>query len=170
MAVYVSREHEGAPTSAAISNFVLVDFDERVGGIAQEKGLRYSRYADDMVFSGSGNFPEMIGIVRSELRRERLRLNDRKTKIMRRGSRQVTCGIVLNSTLAPPREALRRIRQEAYYISKYGLDDHAGRVEIDSPNYIEVLIGRAGFYRWASPTRASLHEKLAAIVAALKSA
>jgi RNA-directed DNA polymerase len=135
---------QGAPTSAAISNLVLFDFDERVGGIAQERGLRYSRYADDMVFSGSGDFSEIIGIVRSELRRERLRLNDKKTKIMRRGSRQVTCGIILNDTLAPPRDALRRLRQEAYYIGKFGLDDHAGK----SGNRLAELYGSFDRARW----------------------
>ena len=49
---------QGAPTSPVISNLVFSQVDQRLATIAASRGLNLSRYADDIVFSGKGEFPE----------------------------------------------------------------------------------------------------------------
>lgn len=42
----------GAPTSPALTNTMLYNFDETIHDYSQSKGLTYTRYADDLFFSG----------------------------------------------------------------------------------------------------------------------
>ena len=58
---------QGAPTSAYISNLVMKSFDEEVGKFADAKNIDYTRYSDDMTFSGDFNPSEIITKVRKEL-------------------------------------------------------------------------------------------------------
>lgn len=49
---------QGSPASPTLSNLVFKPFDERLEELAQLHDLRFTRYADDIVFSGTGNIPE----------------------------------------------------------------------------------------------------------------
>lgn len=46
---------QGAPTSPALANLAAYGLDIRLSALAEHTGARYSRYADDLVFSFSGN-------------------------------------------------------------------------------------------------------------------
>jgi len=54
------RLAQGAPTSPALSNLVFREMDGRLVEIAAHLGARLSRYADDIVFSGTQQFPENL--------------------------------------------------------------------------------------------------------------
>ena len=58
---------QGAPTSPAITNIIMYDFDERVGEFCAERGIAYTRYCDDMTFSGAFDEREVIDFVKEEL-------------------------------------------------------------------------------------------------------
>ena len=49
---------QGAPTSPVLSNMALAAIDARLSEISRQFGARLSRYADDIVFSGTGDFPQ----------------------------------------------------------------------------------------------------------------
>ena len=55
---------QGAPTSPAITNIILYDFDEAVGAFCNEKKIAYTRYCDDMTFSGDFDEGEVIAFVK----------------------------------------------------------------------------------------------------------
>ena len=137
---------QGAPTSPAITNIIMYDFDETVGAFCFKKNIAYTRYCDDMTFSGDFDEEEIISFVKGELRKLGLFLKNRKTAIIPATKRQTVTGIVVNEKLNITKEYKKAIRQEMYYIRKFGLDEHLSKLGIsDKRGYLLSLRGRIAF-------------------------
>lgn len=91
---------QGAPTSPALANLLAWTLDRRLFGLARTVEANYTRYADDLAFSGNEAFAARIDrfgrTVETILYEEGFALNTAKTRIMRRGTRQRVTGIVVN--------------------------------------------------------------------------
>ena len=142
---------QGAPTSPALSNIFFYPIDARIGGYIRRRGIRYSRYADDMTFSGDLNIKEIIHFIEKLLSEYNLQINKNKTSIMRQENRQVVTGIVTNKTLNSPKNITRELIQCAYYINKYGLYEHMKHKNITDYNYIYKLLGKAYHIKFINP-------------------
>jgi retron-type reverse transcriptase len=143
---------QGAPTSPAISNIVMRDFDIEVGNWCAERKIAYSRYCDDMTFSGDFDEKEIIALVKKELKGLGLFLKDSKTKVVTSEKRQTATGIVVNEKINLTKEYKKKIRQEMYYIKKFGLENHAKNQGItDSFGYLSSLRGRIAFVLQTCP-------------------
>jgi len=125
--------------------------DEAIADFVLPKQIRFSRYADDMTFSGDGDVGEVIRFVRSELGRWGLKLNARKTRVMGRGTAQEVTGIVVNERLRAPRHIRRQLRQVAHYIERFGFDDHVRAIEERRGHYAEHMLGKATFALFIDP-------------------
>jgi RNA-directed DNA polymerase len=97
------RRHlpQGAPTSPALANLSAFRLDVRLHGLARSFGARYTRYADDLTFSGDERFARslkvFIPLVRQICREERFQLHPRKRRILRAHQRQAVAGVVVNT-------------------------------------------------------------------------
>lgn len=118
---------QGAPTSAYLSNLIMRPIDSAVGEYCLNKRICYTRYADDLSFSGDFDIRSLLYFVDNELAFHGLSRNRDKFKVMRTGNRQVITGIVVNEKLQVAREYRMKIRREVFYIKKYGLDEHLRR-------------------------------------------
>ena len=91
---------QGAPTSPALANLAAQGLDRRLTGLANRFGARYTRYADDLTFSGDKTFHArantFLKAVGTIARDEGYALNAVKTRIMPRQTRQTVTGIVVN--------------------------------------------------------------------------
>lgn len=147
LCVYTHRIPQGAPTSPAISNIILRDFDEIVGAWCEQREISYSRYCDDMTFSGDFNEKEVIRFVELELRRNGFFLNHKKTVCLHNGQRKQVTGVVVNEKLSVPADYKKRIRQEVYFIEKFGIDSHLTRMDgaWKKEAYINNLLGRINY-------------------------
>ena len=124
----------------------MYDFDETVGAFCFEKSIAYTRYCDDMTFSGDFDEGEIISFVKEKLRKLGLFLKNRKTAIIPAFKRQTVTGIVVNEKLNITKEYKKNIRQEMYYIRKFGLDEHLNKLGIsDKRGYLLSLKGRIAF-------------------------
>jgi RNA-directed DNA polymerase len=117
---------QGAPTSPALANLATWHLDIRLGALAKSFGARYTRYADDLAFSGDQEFSSKIvaflATVKSVADDEGFALNGRKTRIMRRGGRQWVTGIVVNDHVNVPRTAYDELKAILYNCRKNGPD------------------------------------------------
>ena len=104
-----TRPHlpQGAPSSPALANLTAYRLDLRLAGLASAAEANYTRYADDLVFSGGPNFSRgaerlavRVGAIALE---EGFELNHRKTRLMRQSVSQRAVGIVLNQHANVPR-------------------------------------------------------------------
>ena len=137
---------QGAPTSPSITNIIMYDFDEKVGDFCNNKNIAYTRYCDDMTFSGDFDEKEIIGFVKKELYELGLFLKNRKTVVVPSTKRQSVTGIVVNEKLNITKEYKKKIRQEMYYIRKWGIDEHLNKLGIsDKRGYLLSLNGRIAF-------------------------
>ncbi len=145
---------QGAPTSPAITNIIMFDFDETVGAFCSKKNIAYTRYCDDMTFSGDFDEREIISFVKDELCKLGLFLKNRKTAIVSATKRQTVTGIVVNEKINITKDYKKNIRQEIYYIKKFGLDEHLNRLGIsDKQRYILSLKGRIAFVLQTIPNQ-----------------
>ena len=145
---------QGAPTSPAITNIIMFDFDETVGAFCNKKNIAYTRYCDDMTFSGDFDEREIISFVKDELCKLGLFLKNRKTAVVSATKRQTVTGIVVNEKINITKDYKKQIRQEIYYIKKFGLDEHLNRLGIsDKQRYILSLKGRIAFVLQTIPNQ-----------------
>ena len=151
---------QGAPSSPAISNIILFDFDQAVGAWCTGHGIRYTRYCDDMTFSGLFSPEEVMVFVQDQLKPLGLFLNRNKTQVLRAGQRQVVTGLVVNEKIGIPAHDLRALRQELYYCRKYGVSSHMARLGISESeaHYLMRLLGRVNYVLQITPDKGEFQQ------------
>ena len=119
---------QGAPTSPAISNLVMKHFDDTIGEWCKKRDISYTRYCDDLTFSSDKPLYMVYEKVKSMLENMGMELNERKTHFITDASRQTVTGLVVNDKVSVPREYKRKLRQEIYYLYKYGPESAVRRI------------------------------------------
>ena len=144
---------QGAPSSPAMTNIILYEFDELVGQWCRERGIAYTRYCDDMTFSGDFDPAEVIRFVRLELKKMDFLLNEQKTRIQRPGQQQTVTGIVVNEKMSIPADYRRKLRQELYYCRKFGIQEHLLKIGMELPEetYRMQLLGKVNYVLQVQP-------------------
>jgi retron-type reverse transcriptase len=135
---------QGAPTSPILSNLVNYGMDARLAGLARRSNARYSRYADDIIFSFSSDDRRFI---RGVIRRVRRILNDSgyrmhgraKLRVLRRHQRQIVTGLVVNEKVQLPRRTRRWLRAVEHHL-KTGRRASLSRSQLAGWRALEKMI------------------------------
>ena len=105
---------QGSPTSPAIANICAFRLDSRLAGLARSANAVYTRYADDLLFSGDEKFARSIDRFRTSVAviaiEEGFNVNHHKTRVMKRSVRQEAVGLVLNEKLNTRRVEFDRLK------------------------------------------------------------
>jgi RNA-directed DNA polymerase len=111
---------QGAPTSPGLCNAVMLKLDRRLAGLAKAQGFAYTRYADDLTFSGDKEeaVDRLLAWVPRIVEAEGFALNASKTRIMRHGGRQTVTGVIVNKSAGVSRQERRRVRAEIHRLSQ----------------------------------------------------
>jgi RNA-directed DNA polymerase len=142
---------QGAPTSPSLSNLIFVDADAMISDYCIQRKIRYTRYADDLSFSGDFDEKELFDKVNGIIEKMNFKINTAKTKLMTPGNRQTVTGIVVNEKPQVVFHKRNELRQAMYYIQKFGIDEHREYREINQRNFLEHLLGKINFVLQINP-------------------
>lgn len=138
---------QGSVCSPAISNIVCITLDKRLIGLCEKRGIRFTRYADDMYFSCDDkalllkNFP----IIKKIIEAEGFTLNEKKVHFHTPSNRKRITGVTVTSTsnedifeLKAPKSLKKKVRSEIFKCimsGKYELVSHI----LGEISYIEFI-------------------------------
>ena len=111
---------QGSPASPILSNLVFRGTDMELGRIAKDRGLRYTRYADDIVFSGKGEFPDQIkAAVKTVIESRGWKIAASKERLAKRPNRLKVHGLLVHGAKPRLTKGYRnRIRAFKYLLAK----------------------------------------------------
>ena len=148
----VSRRYtvQGAPTSPGLCNAIAKKLDHRLAGLADKYDYDYTRYADDIAFSGNDDdaIGPLLSVTREIAEDEGFAVNEDKTRVMHSGQRQQVAGVVVNDKLGLSRKERRRLRAMIHRLNQ----------EADSgspdPEEVEYLDGKLAYLEMLNPDQA----------------
>lgn len=115
---------QGSPCSPILTNIVCHNLDWKLKGLARRFRLQYSRYADDITFSSNHNVYQADGEFMTEFRRivaeQRFTINEKKTRLQKRGARQDVTGLVVSDRVNVAREYIRDLDNLLYIWEHHG--------------------------------------------------
>lgn len=149
---------QGAPTSPALANLAAFRLDRRLSGLAASLELNYTRYADDLTFSGSMRLVRVAGTLRRAVaeisRQEGFTVNDTKSMLATRAGCQRVCGVVVNERLNVPRRDYDVLKAILHNATLHG---PASQNRQALPDFRAHLLGRIS---WVASLNAARGEKL----------
>ena len=152
-----SRNHlpQGAPTSPALANLCSFRLDCRLSGLAKSAGAEYSRYADDLLFSGDDDFRRLrerfhVKALAIALE-EGFNIHPRKTRFMFASQRQFAGGLVLNEKPNLSRREFDRLKAILTNCLRHGWESQNRE---GHPDFRASLQGRIAWASRANPEKA----------------
>lgn len=143
---------QGAPTSPQLSNIVARYMDKRLYLLARSFGYRYSRYADDISFSGENIPVAFIKYVKDIIEDCGFEVNNKKVRLYKEYDNKILTGISLrDGMMRLPRNKRREYEQEIYYALKYGIDTRIKGEYKNYSTYILSLLGKTNFWLMIEP-------------------
>lgn len=143
---------QGASTSPYLTNILLYGLDERLTRLASKNNLKYTRYADDMTFSGDYISNKIPALIESIVNDYGLVVNTTKTRLMINKNKKIVTGLsVADDALRVTRELRRSVKQAVHYIDRYGLLSHVSQEKIKDPFYLDSILGKVNFWLQAEP-------------------
>lgn len=116
---------QGSPASPVLTNMITLKLDQRLERFAHVRGLRYTRYVDDITFSGdsymfTSKFEAKLSNI---IRDEGFRMNLKKTRILGTSDRQEVTGIVINEKINVNRKFVRKVRAMIHNLEISGIHE-----------------------------------------------
>lgn len=136
---------QGSPASPMVSNIVALKLDKRLSCLAKKYNAEYSRYADDITFSGKRNITNMISLVKDIIEDENFKVNENKIRYAYYYQRQEVTGLIVNEKVSVSKAYIRELKKEIFFCQKYGVNSHLQRINCSKSFYKEHLFGKAYF-------------------------
>jgi hypothetical protein len=153
---HLSQPHlpQGAPSSPTLANLCAFRLDARLSALARASSAVYTRYADDLVFSGDDEFARSAHRfaihVAAVVREEGFAIQHRKTRLMRRGVRQKVAGVVVNTRPNVTRDEFDALKAILHNCERHGPD---GQNRDRVPDFRAHLLGRIAHVGRFNPER-----------------
>jgi hypothetical protein len=144
---------QGAPSSPSVANLLAYRLDRRLASLASTLGAHYSRYADDLVFSGDIGLPVrgLVTRVNAIAEDEGFRTRPDKTRILPAHRRQRVTGLVVNTRATAARSEYDNLRALLHNCARTG---SAAQNRSAHPAFRDYVLGRMGWVALNHPGRA----------------
>lgn len=147
---------QGGLTSPKISNIVTAStFGPLIKEYCDQKGYTLTIYADDVTISFNGDVGEgvtsLITYLRESIERFGFRVNNRKTKVMRKESRQYVCGAVVNCKVNLQKSERHKLRAIVYNCGKNGIEAEAAKSSLTPGEFTNHITGRLNWFHQLNP-------------------
>ncbi|MFE8701549.1 retron St85 family RNA-directed DNA polymerase [Cytobacillus sp. FJAT-54145] len=143
---------QGSPASPYIANIICKRMDQFLENLAKTHNANYTRYADDITFSGDTNIENIINPIRSIINNEGFTINEKKVRIQNRNSMQEVTGLTVNNAVKVKRKYKKKLEQHIYYCQKHGVFSHLKYTGLENKSYFkEYLYGMANFIKMIEP-------------------
>lgn len=129
---------QGAPSSPIVSNMICARLDSKLQRLARDSNWYYTRYADDLTFSGArGGLPNSLAVMQeadtglimnigkelaSIIEDNGFEINNAKVRLRTRRQRQEVTGLITNRKVNVNRSYIRQLRAMLHAWDKYGYD------------------------------------------------
>lgn len=141
---------QGACTSPILSNIVFLPVDRRLDKLAASYGLVYSRYADDLAFSGHKVSKSIIGLIKAILGDYGFEVNENKTKLKLDGYKKILTGVsISNKEVKAPKKFKRQLRAEIYELENF--KDNLFEMSNFTPVIYEKTLGKLNYLLQVEP-------------------
>lgn len=145
LCTYKNQLPQGAPTSPCIANLICFTMDARLSGLARKNNLNYSRYADDMTFSGNKIGKKTIELIKKIILEEGFKLNLYKTKLLSQKNRQIVTGLILNDELSLGHKNFNSLKAKLHSL-RYKIPEVENIMK-----YKKQLMGQISIYKQINP-------------------
>lgn len=152
---------QGFCTSPALANLYLKEFDTTILNKIKAYSdfeVRYSRYADDLFFSGRKmeNDRKVINTIKQisgfYLRKYSLKINRSKLSIQDNERKKITGLYIEGTKVSVSKTYIKKIEREIYFCEKYGIATHLNHIgKLDKMNYYKYMMGRCAFVKMVEP-------------------
>ena len=144
---------QGAPSSPVLANLAVRRLDSRLTGWAEHAGGRYTRYADDLAFSGPADLARradaFIRGVERIVTDEGYALNPSKTRVRGAAVRQTVTGVVVNAHPNVARAEYDALKAVLHNCRVHGTESQRR----GHPSFREHLAGRISWVSSLNPSR-----------------
>ncbi|HPX75426.1 MAG TPA: reverse transcriptase domain-containing protein [Bacteroidales bacterium] len=177
---------QGSPTSPTLTNILCKPLDRKLQGLANRFGATYTRYADDITFSSphniykreenpilneKGAYDDFMSELERIIKKEKLTINHKKTRLQKRAYRQEVTGLKVNEKVNVQRRYIEQIRMWLYYWGKDGYEKaqqnfiqyyivDKGHIKNKNAHLINVLDGKLEYLKMVKGDKDSTYKKL----------
>lgn len=147
---------QGACTSPAISNLICNRLDRRFSAYAKNNAINYSRYSDDITFSGDLDNLPSFNLIKKIVEEEKFHVNMDKVKLRTNGQRRQVTGLIVDNSVRVPKAFKKTIYRHLYFCEKFSPKVHfdylSKKNKVEKGYQKEWLFGKIRFVYSIEPT------------------
>ena len=142
LTTYRGHLPQGASTSTALANLVLIECDEAIRDLCERYSLNHGRFVDDINISGV-EARRVVNEAVQSIQKSGFRVPHRKTDISGAGKRHTCTGYVVNDGIGVPREKRSKLRAALHHLRTNNLSPREGT------KLLRSIKGRIQYVKWS---------------------
>ena len=119
---------QGSPCSPKLANLTAWTLDLRIQGYVGRRGINYTRYADDLSFSGlsPGRVLSIIPMIKEIIKTENFALNHSKTRVAGSARAKIVTGLVISEdTIGIGKQKYKEVRAKIHHLTLLSETEHS---------------------------------------------